>query len=1005
MNFTQHITQLKELVDSLNVLLQTNQTKNSKNSTQFNSSLNEHINKLTILYNSFSHSFNSNNSNNSNKENKLNIHIGNLHTIQKDIRKEANKIWNLVVKNSQQIDISIQISLRYLSCLFLQLQPLEIDFNLIKMLAKTARLIDESNNSFNSLSNNSFHSSINTSIKTTSKELFDQSNALLQSTEKRITTEQSKREFIVTSKIVYLHQLLSSWENGEIDQSWVFYNKLKSNLTALNHLGKEHCEEIQCIVYNHSKELFEKEIYQESVNWMKEYLYLLHLNASNNMNNSNQKQIEEERKYTMKLQQEGFDIISTCYFSLKNYEESLKWCDKSIEIERNETNELLQIKCLFLLSFNQETKDLKETKEKKEIERTIKNYILNTSNPLSSKIELVQFLHENLMKEMNNFNQINQSNENVFKELLIFCFEQLLSSITSQQQIDTNAFYSLFTNYLSFLFSSSTTNIVLVQNALSLLINVIRKGNETKLNLNNNSNNPTDKNALRKIIVLLWERGIADCIAKNERIGKEWFYRVEELLSLTQLCGEQTEMNGKCEISEIKKNIALCEYSLGNLKEAICKSKEAISLGCSQMEAEFVLFASLVKLGKKEEAIQEMINAVNGSVNINHIDENKMEIETNDNENKFNQNKMIEENDRQNEIIQKEITPQEKIEYIESCCYLCEELKEKELSIIALKQLLQHLSQLITFVKHLNQTKKNEIKIDQYEGLGMIILRELMTKSNSNELEILQLFLSQFDDILSLLKTFELFQTNENQNQLKMKEDLFILIGNDKGEIEWNLASLYNLSKRSYCEKEYEKCFLSTILYHLIIITQHEYHQLHENNILIALLGLASKIELLLTEKQSNQHMNQNNQSNENNNNNFHWKEIIKFLQMIVTFHLQQIRQSQHMKHIQNEYSKLEITSLLLEIKYAMVIDDFSSVSQLTQKLLSKEVNASILELIGMSLLSFQYQNDGIICLKMAVSQICKNAEIDGIRLSRLIREIVCRLDNEMMQWKSLVKQ
>ena len=75
------------------------------------------------------------------------------------------------------------------------------------------------------------------------------------------------------------------------------------------------------------------------------------------------------------------------------------------------------------------------------------------------------------------------------------------------------------------LFSSSTTNIVLVQNALSVLVNIIKKTNDSN-NINVNGNdNQLKTNSLRKIIVLLWERGISDCIAKNERIGKEWFYQ------------------------------------------------------------------------------------------------------------------------------------------------------------------------------------------------------------------------------------------------------------------------------------------------------------------------------------------------------------------------------------------------------------------------------------------------------------------------------------------------
>ena len=625
MNINQQITQLKELVESVNSVIQQQHTSSS---TTAQSLLYELVNKLTILYNSFSQYFTSNSS-----------VIINKSTLQKDIRKEANKLWNIVVKNNHQLDNAIQIQLRHLSCLLLQLQPLDIDFNLIKMISKTARLIDETNGSLNT----TFTS--NNSIKITSKELYEQANSLLQSIEKRISTDQSKREFVLTSKIVYLYQLHSSWDFGEIDNSWVFYNKLKSNLTALNHLGKEHCEEIQCCVYNRAKELFEKQIYQESINWMKEYLYLLHSN--NNNNNQN----EEEKKYFQKLQQEGYEIISCCYFSLENYEESLKYCEKCIEIERNEKNELLQIKNNFLLSMNinQSSTDQFQLKEKKDIERSIKNYILNTSNSLSSKRELVNFLFTNTTTS-NNTNNINTN----YKEVLIFCFEQLLTSITSQKQIDSSSFYSLFTNYLSFLFSSSTTNIILVQNALSLFVNILQKFTEENPQL-------LDKNAIRKIIVLLWERGVSDCIAKNERIGKEWFCKVEELLLLSQM----TE-----EICEIKKNISLCEYSLGNYKEAIVKSKEAIQLGCSKMEAEFVLFASLVKLGKKEEAITEMINAINGiSITNNSNNSNYNNFHTNNNEMEIEEIKEIDTNEtnvNNNEIhqIQKENTPQEKIEYI-----------------------------------------------------------------------------------------------------------------------------------------------------------------------------------------------------------------------------------------------------------------------------------------------------------------------------------------------------
>ena len=608
-----------------------------------------------------------------------------------------------------------------------------------------------------------------------------------------------------------------------------------------------------------------------------------------------------------------------------------------------------------------------QLKEKKDIERSIKNYILNTSNSLSSKRELVNFLFTNTTTS-NNTNNINTN----YKEVLIFCFEQLLTSITSQKQIDSSSFYSLFTNYLSFLFSSSTTNIILVQNALSLFVNILQKFTEENPQL-------LDKNAIRKIIVLLWERGVSDCIAKNERIGKEWFCKVEELLLLSQM----TE-----EICEIKKNISLCEYSLGNYKEAIVKSKEAIQLGCSKMEAEFVLFASLVKLGKKEEAITEMINAINGiSITTNSNNSNYNNFHTNNNEMEIEEIKEIdtnETNENNNEIhqIQKENTPQEKIEYIESCCYLCEEVKEKEISILALKQLLSQLSILNSY------SQKQSNKSNQYKGLGMILLRELLTKSSpENELEILQLYLSQFQHISSFFS---------EKNEINQSDEMQLLIGFDKGEIEWNLASLYNLSKRSYCSKEYEKCFLSTIIYHIIVSTQQEYKKLYENNTLIALLGLASKIELLLSQKST--HLNTINKINTNENEH----QFLHFLQQIIQENLTEIKRisqsidSHHPQQItQNDSSKLEITFLLLQIKYAMVIDNKSTITSLTQKLVSKDVNASILELIGMSLLSFSYQNDGIFCLKSAISQLCKNPEIDGIRLSRLLREIICQMENE----------
>ena len=121
---------------------------------------------------------------------------------------------------------------------------------------------------------------------------------------------------------------------------------------------------------------------------------------------------------------------------------------------------------------------------------------------------------------------------------------------------------------------------------------------------------------------------------------------------------------------------------------------------------------------------------------------------------------------------------------------------------------------------------------------------------------------------------------------------------------------------------------------------------------------------------------------------------MIQFLQRIINENLNEIKRNQ--QQIQNDFVKLEITFLLIEIKYSILIDDYSSLSKFIQKLLTKNVNASILELIGMNLFSFHFIKEGIICLKSAISQICKNPEIDGIRLSRLIREIICKMENEL---------
>lgn len=855
MNYKKTYNELQETIERLNEFCLQQQTNLSSQR------IGEIIGILKSIYNVLAQFFGQQ------KLEENEIQMREIKKQRKEIRKEGNKLWNVIVRNSIKIEKKKQIELRQLSCFFVQFDQEENDFNLVKMLGKTAKMMDEIGE------------------KQRSNEMYEKMNQIFLGIEKNEMTEQEKKEFVNTSKIIYLYQMNSAWDNGEIDKSWIFYNKLKGTLT---YLSKENHEEIKIVIFNKAYELYEKNIYQESINWMKEYLLLSHTYSMNYQ--------EKDEKYENMKKQEGYKIISQCYFELGIFEEAMKYIEKSLEIEKTSENEFIYIKCLLTQTFLSSSGIYGNGKNEKEIEMTIKNYLIHSMNSFKDKSELLELLEQSERNE-------NISIGNHFtKDMIIFGYENMMNDILSQPLINKEQFYFILLKYIRYLFGKEVMNIVLSQNTIGILLETLRK-----------KQIEIDEREIRKIIIVLWERGIKDCINKNERIGKEWFCKVEELMEITNINDE---------IGEIKKNIAICELHLQNYQEAIIKSKESITLGSKKLESEFILFTSLMKINNYEEA----------SIIV------------------------------KNSCEKKDISNEEKISFLESCCFVSEEMKIKDISIMMLKMLFSSFS--------ISLQEKNEVEIKK--GFGILLFRELMTKIDTkDEQQILE----------QVVKMIEYVSQKENGIEL--------IIGNEKGEIEWSLAYLYNLTKKSYCLKEYEKCYLSSYIYKCIIETCNEYQLLYENKILVILLGLASKIEYLQRLK-TNDHFIENEKEKKKQYSSHsilteYEKFILNEMNSYVKVTIENAKKIN--AHLQNDIEKLEITHLLIEIKFHMLCNEL--IDEDIKKLFGKGANASIIELIGMNMLEQGYRKEGIECLKMGITTLCKQSEIDGIRLSRLIREII----------------
>ncbi|EKE43052.1 tetratricopeptide repeat-containing protein [Entamoeba nuttalli P19] len=647
--------------------------------------------------------------------------------------------------------------------------------------------------------------------KEKSKKMYRKAIDKYKETERSTTTNTQQIERNKCGKYLFTLGMISSWNNGEIETAWIYYHKLKE----INESLDENDEEIQRMIFNKAKELFGIGAYQGAIDWMKEYLMM----KGNN---------KEQRS-------EGFSIISRSYLELGMNEEAMKSIEKSIEEERKEENEIIRLKCMI------------KTREEEEIKQVFKTNITMPNISNDTKIKMCEILEE---KGMN--------------ELILFGYESIMTSIMNKEEIETRIYYQVIKKYLDFLFKMKRINMITAQDIIDNVID----------NIQNKKIEIIEKE-IYSIISIIWERGINDCINKNERTGKEWFKKVREIMEISR-CNE--------EIGEINKNISICENQMNNYHEAMKSAQQAIENGCNDLQADFILFSSYLHLHMKKEGKEVIEKAMNKS-SLN----------------------------------------QHKIEFLETCCSICEEMKEIEIENECLRKLFEQLP---------GESKK---------GTGIIVFRQIMKKGC---------------DVNIIKRFIEMVKANQEE-----------VIGEEKGEIEWSLAYLNNRSKESYSRKKHEECLYCCYLYNILSKSKKEYEEMYENRIMICLLGASSGVEGI--GKNVNKEIEE-------------MKEEAKRC-------LEEIRR----KGINtiNSIEKLETTIITVEVKISIIKEE--GIDETITKLLKTNTNSSVLEMIGMSCIENGYKTYGIQCLKNGMSVICKRKEVDGVRLARIIREIIQESEDE----------
>ncbi|EDR28674.1 hypothetical protein EDI_063470, partial [Entamoeba dispar SAW760] len=518
-----------------------------------------------------------------------------------------------------------------------------------------------------------------------SKKMYRKAIDKYNETERTINTNTQQIERKRCGKYLFTLGMISSWNNGEIETAWIYYHKLKEIIESLD----ESNEEIKTMIFKKAKELFEIGAYQGTIDWMKEYL----------MMKGNKKEHNSE----------AFSIISRSYLELGMNEEAMKTIEKSIEEESNEENEIIRLKCMI------------KTREDDEIIQVFKRNITMGNISNDGKIKMCDIIEEKGMSE-----------------IIMFGYESIMTSIMRKENIETRTYYKVNKKYIEFLFKMKRINMVTAQNVIDNLIDSIQ----------NNKIEIIEKE-IYSIISIIWERGINDCLNKNERTGKEWFKKVREIMEISR-CND--------EIGEINKNISICEYQMNNYHEAMKRAQEAIESGCNDLQADFILFSSYLHLHMKNEGKDVIEKAIN-----------------------------------------KNSSNQHKIEFLETCCTICEEMKEKEIEDECLRKLFECLPG------------------ESMKGTGIIVFRQIM--KNRCEVDIIKRFIKM------------------------VKENKEEVIGDEKAEIEWCLAYLNNRSKESYSRKLHEECLYCCYLYDILSKTNKEYEEMYENRIMICLLGASSGVE------------------------------------------------------------------------------------------------------------------------------------------------------------------
>ncbi|ELP92724.1 hypothetical protein EIN_371360 [Entamoeba invadens IP1] len=195
------------------------------------------------------------------------------------------------------------------------------------------------------------------------------------------------------------------------------------------------------------------------------------------------------------------------------------------------------------------------------------------------------------------------------------------------------------------------------------------------------------------------------------------------------------------------------------------------------------------------------------------------------------------------------------------------------------------------------------------------------------------------------------------------------VVGEETGDVEWCLAFLFNTGKASYTSNSLLLCCWCFFVYNELSKCFQPYSELYENRILACLMGAACGSESVGKEV-SDQIMVMSKEA----------KECLEKLR---------IKGSSS----NNPIDKLETTCNTVGVKVALSLGN--GVEGAVSSLIQSGANPSVLELVGMSCVSAGKTSEGIKCLETAITQTCKEPELNAKRFARVIREIVSNSPDE----------